>query len=170
MLIEPRRIRNCLLFVSPVSVEPITAACDEPREGRIVQSGAENMAASEEFAISFLFIFMSLSFVIFCFGILLFFIMLVIREEEPNKPVSNGKSDCLMLRLSVEMPRKPARKKMNNAQSLDFSSLRIRNIEEVMRTRNIAGFMYVYACGRMMRKSGVKIRIIGIAIRLPYNV
>lgn len=54
VLIEPSKIKNCLLFVSPVTSEPMTAACEEPKAGRKEHRGADNIEEKLARKISFL--------------------------------------------------------------------------------------------------------------------
>jgi hypothetical protein len=63
--------------------------------------------------------------------------MLVIKEEEPNKPVNKGRRDSFTGRFKVEIPRKPERMKIMKAQNLLFLSLKIRYREEKTRIKNI---------------------------------
>ena len=95
----------------------MTAACPLPKAGRKEQSGDAIREANKERRIDFFLTFMLLNLDIFCFGIFCFFIMEVMSDEEPNKPVSNGNKGSLILRLKAEIPKKPASRKMSIAQS-----------------------------------------------------
>ena len=86
VFIAPSKVKKLFLFVETM-LEPITAACAEPREGKNEQSGAESIDARIIFREKFFLVVW-----VVCFGIFCFFIMLVTREEPPNNPVKSGKS------------------------------------------------------------------------------
>jgi len=120
VFILPRRIKNSFLSRSPVTSEPITAACPLPRAGIKEQRGdaikdAPNARKRDLFFNSF---FMFLIVSIFCSGSVCFFIIEVNREEAPNKPVSIGNKGSFKFKLREAMPRKPASKKIIIAQDL----------------------------------------------------
>ena len=118
----PNIIRNSFLFISSTTSLAIIAACPEPRAGRNEHKGAEIIEARVIFPISFLSIFMSFSFIVFCFGIFFSRNMLVIKEDAPNKPESNGRRGWFMLKFKVAVPKKPARKKIIK-EARDFSRI-----------------------------------------------
>ena len=80
-------------FFSLSKSEPIIAACELPRAGRNEHNGVEIKLARKTFFISLKFIFISFSLKISCSGIFCFFIMLVIKLDEPNKPESIGSNE-----------------------------------------------------------------------------
>ena len=123
MFILPKRIRNCLLLFEFIKSEPITAAWLAPRLGRNVQRGAESKEAIPEFFNCFN---VGLTLVIICLGIFSFFSMLVIKEEEPKSPVRSGRREFFIFRFKLEIPRKPARRKIINARILEFCSFDIK--------------------------------------------
>ena len=150
----PKSIRNLFLFISLITEEPITAAWPLPRDGRKANKGADKneAIAVRKKSCFFGLIFFMLS--IFCFGNFVFFIVLIIKEEEPNNPESRGNKEeeegkketgnrkDFRLRLKLAIPRKPERKKISKARKLEFFSLKIKKPETKMRIINIIGFMY----------------------------
>ena len=143
VLIEPNKIKNCFWSLSSVISKPITAACDAPKLGRKVQRGADKIAAKEILAKDFLFGIICFNLVICCSGIFSFLIMLVIRAEEPNKPVRRGRREFFIFRFKVEIPKNPAKRNTKRARSFDFVSLAIKCIEAVIKIKNIANFKYL---------------------------
>ena len=87
MLVAPNKIRK-FLFEDFIKLVPITAACPDPRPGRKLVKGAVNIEAIKGGKKSFLDIF---GLEMICFFILTFDLMLIINEEAPNKPESNGR-------------------------------------------------------------------------------
>lgn len=108
-----------------------------------MQRGAERIAAIPEFFISIFVIFIFLKGNRNCFGIFCFFIILVINDDAPNKPVSNGKREFLIGRFKVDKPRNPESMKIIRANVFDFFSLIIKYMEADKSIRNIMVFMYV---------------------------
>ena len=138
----PKSIRKRFLFISSIIEEPITADCPLPKDGRKANNGAERIEAipvrKKSPWLGLIFFMLN----IFCFGSLVFFIMLVIKEEEPNKPESRGNKELLKVRLKLAIPRKPERKKIIRARVFEFFSLKIKKKETKIRIRNISGLMY----------------------------
>ncbi len=91
-----------------------------PKEGRKEHKGVTNNPVNMVFITEDFFIFISLNFMSFCFGSFSFLIIEVSREEEPNKPVSNGNKDSFKLRFKVVVPKNPASRKIIN-EARDFS-------------------------------------------------
>lgn len=120
MLIAPNRKRNCLWSDFFKICEPITAACDAPKPGRNAVNGDAITDAREDFKIDFFDSLILVSFVVFCLGIFVFCRILMIRLLAPNNPVSSGKRDSLIFKFKEAIPKKPARRKMNNAQKILF--------------------------------------------------
>ena len=75
--------------------------------------------------------FVMISFPIFCLGIFVFCFIEKIKVEEPKSPVSRGSRGWFIGRFKVDIPRKPAKRKMINARILDWCSFEIRKIAEV---------------------------------------
>jgi len=119
VLIEPRRIRNCFLENSEIDDE-IIAAWLLPKPGKNEARGEMIAVVTTGLIICF---FVMRSFVIFCFGIFVFCEIEYSRVEEPKSPVSRGRREFFTGRFRVAIPRKPARRKMINAQSFDSFSL-----------------------------------------------
>ena len=92
MLIAPKRKRNSLWsFILNVCF-PISAAWDAPSPGRHAVNGDEMIEASEDFIIDFFESLMFFRGVVFCMGIFVFCLTLIIRFEAPKSPVSKGRS------------------------------------------------------------------------------
>ncbi len=90
-------------------------------------NGDAIMLANEAFRIDFLLILIFFRGKTLCSGILVFCLMLMIRLLAPNNPVRSGNNGSFMFRFRVAIPKKPARRKIINAQVfLFFSSIRIR--------------------------------------------
>ena len=112
---------------------PISAACEAPRPGRNAVKGAAMIDAKEALEIEFFDNLMFFNGEILCSGTFVFCPILIIKLLAPNNPVSNGKSGSFTLMFSAASPKKPAIRKINNAQSfLCFSEL-IRNAETAIR-------------------------------------
>ncbi len=126
VFILPNKIKKDLLSVFSIKSEPITAACDVPKDGRNVHKGADNIDATEIFLICFFVIFISLILVIDCSGISFLFIILIIRDDEPNNPVNNGNKEFLIGKIKVDKPKKPDRKNIIIAKNLDCFSFIIK--------------------------------------------
>lgn len=122
VFIAPSKIRNSFLLRSPVTSLPMTAACPDPRPGRKETKGDAIKDASRALFRDFFLIFTCFNLQTFCFGIFCFFIIEVIKEDAPNRPVSKGRMGSFMLRLKEAIPKNPANRKMSIAQSLDFFS------------------------------------------------
>ena len=60
--------------------------------------------------------------VIFCFGILVFCVMLKKRLLAPKRPVSKGNRGSFRFRFREAIPRNPANRNIKRAQSLLFLS------------------------------------------------
>ena len=82
--------------------------------------------AIEDLIIDFAGSFMFFNFVVLCFGIFVFRRMLIIKLDAPNNPVNKGNSGSLMFKFKEAIPKKPAKKKMNNAQSFLSGSEKMR--------------------------------------------
>ena len=120
MFIAPKRKRKPFTSNSFEISFPIKAAWLAPRPGRNAVIGA----VKTEERIAFLkdrggFIF--LREIIFCLGIFVFSLMLRKRLLPPNKPVNKGKRGCFKFRFKVEIPKKPDKIKIKNAEDLFFS-------------------------------------------------
>ena len=129
----PIKTKNSLFSVDIIE-EPMTAACPLPKLGRKEQRGAERIEARSGFFNSG---FISFSFVIFCSGIFCFLIILVIKDEPPNNPVSNGRRELFKFKFKVEMPKNPDKRKIINAFVFELFSVEIKKIEAVIKIRNI---------------------------------
>lgn len=123
----PIKIKNLFLLISSIMLVPITAACPVPKLGRKTHNGEERKEATAGRKISFLFSFISLNLVIFCFGIFCFLKIPKNKEEAPNKPVNNGNKEFFRvkfkLRLKTAKPSKPDKKKTKKARIFEFCSL-----------------------------------------------
>jgi len=141
VLIAPRRKRNSLESSSPATSFPISAAWLAPNPGRNAVKGAAIIEAMEVFKMDFFLNLIFLRGIIFCSGIFVFCLMLMIRLLAPNNPVSNGRRGSLMFKFSEAIPRKPASKKMTNAQSFLFFSEVMRYAEIRIRRNGIIFWM-----------------------------
>ena len=103
----------------------MTAAFPAPMPGRKEDKGAEIMLPSEALKNSFLGIFIFLMGDIVCLGIFILSFRLTIKAEDPNRPVSRGKSGSFTGRFNAANPRNPASKK-TMAEEIIFPSLRIK--------------------------------------------
>ena len=122
MFIAPKRIKNSFLFKSPVTSLPITAACPAPNPGRKETNGDAISEAMRALIKDFFLTFTFLNLKVLCLGIFCFFIMEVIRAEEPKRPVRRGRRGSFMFKLKTESPKNPAKMKIIAAQALDFLS------------------------------------------------
>lgn len=136
MLIIPRRKRKERLSCFDISDE-IVAAWPEPMPGRNEQNGAIIEAVIADFRICFLSSLICFNLRIFCFWIFVdLFFKETINAEDPNKPVSNGRSGSFIGRLNVKMPRKPVRENIIRDKK-KLSSLKIRKREIKIRMNGI---------------------------------
>lgn len=103
----------------------MTAACPAPIPGRNDDNGAEIMEPREALKNSLFVIFIFLRGSKFCFGIFILSFRLMISAEDPNRPVSKGRSGSFTGRFRAEKPINPASKKITNA-GIIFCSLKIK--------------------------------------------
>lgn len=78
--------------------------------------------------------FVTMSFSIFCSGIIVFVLIELMIVEVPKSPVSKGRRGCWRFRLNVEIPRNPARRKISVAFIFSFSGM-IKRIEIQIRKK-----------------------------------
>ena len=105
--------------------------------------------------------FVMISFPIFCLGIFVFCFIEKIKVEEPKSPVSRGSRGWFIGRFKVDIPRKPAKRKMINARILDWCSFEIRKIEIQIRKKAIILLMNGYIFGIIkINKGAIKSNII----------
>lgn len=136
VLIEPKRIRNCLLFSSPVIFEPVTAAWLLPRPGKKEQIGETRTVAIIGLINSFFVIFI---FSICCKGTFVLDFIEWMIVEAPKRPVKSGSSGCWRFKFIEAIPRKPARVKIIIAFILLSFSWRIKRI--TIQIRNIPSIL-----------------------------
>jgi len=103
----------------------MTAACPAPIPGRNDDRGAEIIEPRDARRNSLFVIFIFLILGVFCFGIFILSFRLTISAEDPNRPVSNGRSASFTGRFKAEKPINPASKKTTNA-GRTFCSLKIK--------------------------------------------
>src|SRR3989338_1995145 len=103
-----RKLFSSILFLD-IS-EPISAAWDEPSPGRKLHSGEAASDEKNTFRIFLGIIFIFFRAQTFCSGSLCFFMMLVISEDVPNRPLRRGRSGSFICKFSVTSPRKPDRR------------------------------------------------------------
>ena len=117
VLIAPKRKRNSLWSSILDACFPINAAWEAPNPGRNAVNGLAIIEAKEAFTNDFFLNFIFLRGIIFCFGIFVFCFMLIMRLLAPNNPVRRGSKGSFMFRLREAIPKKPAKRKIINAQS-----------------------------------------------------
>lgn len=137
VLIAPNKNKNSLWSFIFRKDLPISAACDAPSPGKNAVNGAANMDASEAFCMDFFDSLILLNGKIFCSGTLVFCPILIIKLLAPNSPVSNGSNGSFTLIFSAAIPKNPAIRNMNSAQSLLFFSELIRNNETAIKITGI---------------------------------
>jgi len=138
VLIEPSRIRNCSRVDLPESVDAMIAAWDEPRPGNREQIGEIRIVAIVGFMISD---FLKCTFLVVCFGIIVFCWTEWIRVEVAKSPVRSGRSGFWILRFREDRPRNPARMKIRVAFILDSFSVVIKKIAIQIRNSPIILWM-----------------------------
>lgn len=134
VLIEPIRIRNCLLESLPVISEPMIAAWDEPKPGRSEQIGEVRIVARVGLKSSD---FCNFSFSIFCCGGIVFWLIEWIMVEVPKSPVRRGRSGVEVVEFREAIPRMPARVKIRIAEGKDFFSFESRKMLVQIRMKPI---------------------------------
>jgi len=127
VFVAPSKIRKDFFDVL-INDVPKIAACPDPSPGRKEVSGAANIDANSGGKNSFLVID---GFLTICFEIVVFDFMLMIMEEAPNNPESNGRKGSFTLELRTAIPRNPDRKKTIKAMVLSFS-FDIKNMVEAI--------------------------------------
>ena len=133
--------------------------------GRKENNGA-NREAREAFKYSFLEGREDLIEDIFC-SLMLFPVLIESTiAEVPNNPVSKGKRGSFIGRLKVISPRRPDRENTKKERRKLFS-LKIRYREIKIKMNGIANLIDSYKDGRKKMNKGVKIRMIGKAVREP---
>ncbi len=128
--LSPRRLQNW---------EPIIAAWVGPRAGRkehkLEEKTEDNKACQKHF-------FEIVIVLCFCFGILVFSVILTSNIEVPNKPESMGNKGSSRLRMfKTNIPKQPANKNKHRAQNLPFLSRQIRKREEKISMKTIKGLI-----------------------------
>lgn len=121
-LIAPKRNKNSFCSSSPTTSFPINAACEEPKPGRKAVKGLAIIEAKADFAKEDFDSLICFKGKIFCSGIFVFWLILKIKPEAPNKPVNKGNKDSFKFKFKVAIPKKPDSKKMNNAKNFFFIS------------------------------------------------
>ena len=121
-------------------VEPIVAAWPEPMPGKNEQRGATKAAVNVELINSFFDSFTLFKEDIFCFGIEILFLMLIIRADVPNKPVRRGSKGSFTGRANVKSPRNPARMNIISDLIISFSE-KMRKREINIRMKGIRVFI-----------------------------
>lgn len=165
VFIAPTRNRNPFCFCC-MSSEPMTAAWPEPMPGRNEESGAANIAARVARRVSF---FESIIFFrgcIFWLGIVVLFLIEMPNAESPKRPVSKGNSGSFTGRLKVRIPKNPDSEKTVK-EIRNSSSLKIRKNEMNISKYGIKVCIKSRSDGRNFMKIGVKMRIVGSAIKEP---
>lgn len=133
----PSRIKNCS-FDCLIILEETIAAWLLPSPGRKAKIG-ETMVVAIAGRIKCVLLICGRE--IFCEGIFVFLEIENKRVEEPNKPVSRGRREFFRGKLSVDIPRKPASKKIIVAQSLEDFSLNINKMDIQIKNQAIILWM-----------------------------
>lgn len=128
IFVAPRRIRNFSLGAL-ISELPIIVACPEPKPGRKQHNGEAIEDAKIGMVISFFEIF---GFLIIWFGIFIFDLILIIKEDTPNNPDKSGRNGWATFEFKTAMPRKPEISKTIRALTW-FCSFEIKKIEEIIK-------------------------------------
>ena len=164
--IKPRENKNCFELCFFI-IEENVAICDAPIEGRKPIRHERSVEISKFGRLFFNLICFIV--VIFCFGICVFCFMVKIKEEEPNNPVNKGRRGSFIGKFNVARPKKPARRKIINAEILYFS-LKINIVDKIIKINDMNGVTISFSSGRENIKIGARKMTTIIEIKQPNNV